>query len=347
VRSAGSRAAARLRSVTLRRPDVLLALGGAVAIAAAVVTAVAGSRPGLVVLGIAVGLATVGLALGFRVLLGRIDRLAASSLAAKRSASKAARVSGRVERRTGRVMQQVRAVRRSAADQAWLSARDAHRFRTSLDTLPSDTLRLMRAAERLAPDALSLPGLGDWAITPATLLTVIDDVYARTGPVTIVECGSGSSTLFFALALAERGQGGAVVSLENDVAYAAETREHLRRHGVEKFATVVDAPMTDQVLASGEERLWYDIAGLPEIEQIDVLFVDGPFGGSSHQARYPAYPVFAERLSGGALVVLDDTDRPHEKEIVERWLAEAGDGERLEMERKNVRSTFLRVADSR
>lgn len=321
------------------RPDVLLALGGVVTVAAAVATVAVGSRVGLAMLSIAVGFAMAGLAIGYRALLGRVE-----------SPAKAARIAGRVERRAGEIAQQqkrhgrlLRELRRVMAAQDERSARDAHRFRTSLDTLPSDTLRLMRVADMLAPGTPALPGLGDWAITPGALLTVIDDVYARSGPVTILECGSGSSTVFFALALAERGQGGMVVSLESDAGFAEETRRHLRCHHVQDIATVVDAPLIDQVLATGEKRLWYDLAGLPEFGKIDVLFVDGPVGGSSYQARYPAYPVFRQRLSSGALIVLDDTDRPQEQEILERWRTEATDGTPFAVERTNVRSTFLRM----
>lgn len=327
----------------LRRPDVLLVLGGLVTAAAAVVTATVGSRAGLVVLCVAVGLGMAGLALGIRWVLARVDQLAVPSRSALQSARKAARTSDRLERRVKRVTRQLGDVRRSTVAQSEQAARDAHRFRTSLDTLPSDTLRLSRVAERLVPGTSSLPGLGDWAITPSTLLAVIDDIYARPGPVTILECGSGSSTLFFALALAERGHGGLVVSLESDAAFAEETRTHLRSHGVDGIATVVDAPLVNQVLESGEERLWYDLSGLPELGKIDILFVDGPVGGTSRQARYPAYPVFASRLSSGALLVLDDTDRPDEKQILRRWRTETTDGTGLSVERRNVRSTLLRV----
>jgi predicted O-methyltransferase YrrM len=339
VTTASRSGPARLRGEKVRRPDVLLALGGLVAVAAAVATAVSGSRAGLAVLSIALGLALAGLALGYRVLLRRVE-----------SARRAARIARRIERRTRQIarrqnrnVRHVKELQRVLRAQDQRSVRDAHRFRTSLDTLPSDTLRLARVVDKLAQDTIALPGLGDWAITPATLLTVIDDVYARPGPVTILECGSGSSTLFFALALSERGNGGRVVSLESSAAYAEETRRHLRRHGVQGIATVVDAPLVDQVLATGEKRLWYDLAGLPELDKIDVLFVDGPLGATSRLARYPAYPAFRTRLSDGALIVLDDTDRPQEQEILERWRSEATDAAPLVVERTNVRSTFLRT----
>lgn len=224
-------------------------------------------------------------------------------------------------------------------------ARDSFRMRTSLDTLPTDIVRLSRTVDALTPGARRLPGLGDWAVTPSTLLSMLDEVYRRPAAVVVLECGSGSSTLFFALALRERGLGGRVVALESDAAFAEETRRHLQEHGVHELACVIDAPLVDVVLPGEvEPRLWFDLSGLPDdLPPVDILFVDGPVGGTSAQARYPAYPMLAERLAPGALVVLDDTDRPDETAILDLWKG-LGTGERqLEASWRNVRSTSFRV----
>lgn len=349
-----------------------MASGALLGLVAAIVDLAVGPRAGIAVLGVAVGVVATGLALmghqvltaltlldrGQRRLHRRVERGSTVSRRALRSARQGVRVSRRTARRVRAVGMTTRelAIGRPAEVELLgsthqttlrLEARqqvDHHRFRTSLDTLPSDILRFARRADRVAPEATTLPGLGDWAVTTATLLTMLDELYSRSGPVSILECGSGSSTLFFALALAERGQGGQVVALESDAAFAEETREHLRRNGVDSFATVVDAPLVDREDPDGPVRPWFDLSGLPEIGGVDILFVDGPVGGSTYQARYPAYPVFGPSLSPGALVVLDDTDRPHETAIVERWLAGPVAGRRVTRERTNIRSTFLRVS---
>ncbi len=363
----------RLQAVNLRRGDGLLLLSGVVALVGGVVTAVVGTREGLPVLALALAGGLVGLARVSVLLFRHLERLTTVSVAtrrsvaataritktsrgvlreSRRSAAQAARVSLRVERRTKALAPLQRQTHALAGDSVRkldearrITDRDSHRFRTSFDTLPSDLVRLHRVLDRIAPGVTDMPGLGDWAIMPGTLLTMIDEVYRRPGPVTIVECGSGSSTLFLALVLLERGVGGQVVSLDSDADFAEETRAHLRRHGVDGLATVVDAPLVDQQLAAGTQHLWFDLASLPETGPVDVLFVDGPVGGSSPQARYPAIPALAARLAPGALVVLDDTDRPDERQILRRWLDE-DHGKHLSVERTNVRSTFLRVASS-
>jgi hypothetical protein len=39
-------------------------------------------------------------------------------------------------------------------------------------------------------------------------------------------------------------------------------------------------------------------------------------------ARYPALPMFFERLSESAIVLVDDASRPDEQEMIKRWLKE-------------------------
>ena len=65
--------------------------------------------------------------------------------------------------------------------------------------------------------------------------------------------------------------------------------------------------------------------------RIDLLVVDGPPGLLRPQARYPALPVLRERLSPGASILLDDTHRADEREIVRRWLDEVEGLERAEV----------------
>ena len=310
------------------RPWEVLTLLGVIAAALGVFVVLLDVQAGLSVLAIALALGLAGLAWSLRAIWHRLETVEQSVDRARKAAAGARQRSGR----------SVRMAQRSAR----IAEQNAFRFRTSLDTLPSDILRLERVTERLAPPPSDLPGLGDWALTPATLLTLLDEVFALDHPVTVVECGSGSSTVFLAWALRERGDGGRVVSLESDPDYAEETRQQLRVYGVDTVASVIDAPLTE-VVVGDESRLWFDTSGVPELSDIDVLFVDGPVGGTSHHARYPAFPVFADRLAPGALVVLDDTDRPHERAIFRQWLSEEHSGRRLSRYRKNVRSTFLRV----
>lgn len=165
----------------------------------------------------------------------------------------------------------------------------------------------------------SLPPTRGWAASPDFLLELAR--HTRTlRQATVVECSSGISTLVLARCMQLNG-GGKVYSLEHDRQFAAQTRAQLRRHGLQDWATVVDAPLTPHQI-DGAAWPWYDLAQLPELPAIDLLVIDGPPQATRPQARYPAGPLLFPRLRTGAAVFLDDAARPDEQAILLRWRQE-------------------------
>jgi predicted O-methyltransferase YrrM len=159
------------------------------------------------------------------------------------------------------------------------------------------------------------------ALAPAALATVCNEI-ALAGRRTIVELGSGISTVVIARLLRERG--GRIDSLEHDRRWAALVRTHLQRERLEDLASVIETSLRPHPLGRGGAP-WYDevaLAGLPD--RIDLLLVDGPpaYGEGMAESRYPALPLLAGRLSQGALVILDDAERPGERAILAAWEAE-------------------------
>lgn len=161
----------------------------------------------------------------------------------------------------------------------------------------------------------SLPRMRGWAAGPELLRFLYDEVMAhRRGRV--VECGSGTTTVVMAYAMRSLGSG-QVIALEHDPHYAALTRRELAERGLDEWAEVIDAELVD-VPVDGAVWRWYDPAAIPS-GAIDMLLVDGPPGGTGPEARYPALPLLFDRLAEGALVALDDADRPDERAIAQRW----------------------------
>jgi predicted O-methyltransferase YrrM len=202
-------------------------------------------------------------------------------------------------------------------------------------------VELDRLYDRTVDHGRPMPELGDWALTPSTLIWMLEQV-ATTPVRTILECGSGSSTIWFATALERRGGEGHVTALETSAEYAERTRRELERLGLAHRATVVDAPLVPTALSGRADQRWFDLTGLPELPPVDLLFVDGPIGGTGHEARYPAFPLLADRLAPGAVVVLDDTGRPDEARIVKHWSAEEHAGRRLRQIERLDRSVAFR-----
>ena len=108
---------------------------------------------------------------------------------------------------------------------------------------------------------------------------------------------------------------------------------------------MLHAPLIDTAVPGRENQPWYDISVLPDLPTVDLLFVDGPIGATAREARYPAYPLLADRLAPGATVVLDDTGRPAEAAIVKAWKQESFRGRRLREVRRLDRATAFVIED--
>ena len=174
----------------------------------------------------------------------------------------------------------------------------------------------------------ALPASRGWPASPDLLLFLVDLV-DRHRPQVIVECGSGLSTLCLALAMRRFGIDGKVVALEHLEQYAAQTRELLERHGVADLAEVRTAPI--ETMEVGEISVgWYARPAWEDLQAVELLFVDGPPSKLSPHSRYPSLPLFTERLTPGAHIVLDDFQRANERDVVKRWQAEHGDRLTLE-----------------
>jgi len=151
---------------------------------------------------------------------------------------------------------------------------------------------------------------------PAGLVLVCNEiVHGRRERV--VECGSGVSTVLIARLLRERGAG-SVVAIEHDADWTRLVEELLQREGLDDVSTVVHAPLEG-------EPPWYARWALDATpDEIDLLVVDGPpaDGPGEGLRRAPALGAFEPRLAKGATVILDDLQRPGEREVVAGWEAE-------------------------
>ena len=156
------------------------------------------------------------------------------------------------------------------------------------------------------------------AMTQGGLAAVCAEISARDRP-TVVECGSGFSTMRLAELIHERG--GRLISLEHDASWAERVHAELVASGLAETAHIVRAPLEPHPLGR-DGRPWYAQHLLDALPQrIDVLLVDGPpaFEPGTGLSRYPALPALADRLVPDAVVVLDDIDRPGELEILRAW----------------------------
>lgn len=179
-------------------------------------------------------------------------------------------------------------------------------------------LEALQNLNAVLPTSDVLPATRGWAASPDLLLALVDLVITER-PSLIVECGSGASTLWLALALRRFGIDGRIIALDHDPVFSGKTRDFLARHDVLDLAEVRDAPLESFSL-DGETYSWYARTAWEDLAGIDLLFVDGPPAATGHQARYPALPLLNKSLSPIATIVLDDLIVPDMREVLPRWL---------------------------
>ena len=199
------------------------------------------------------------------------------------------------------------------------------RIETKIDTEVkkeiTQTFRQLEALQNLSavlPANDVLPATRVWAASPDLLVVLVDLVISER-PSLVVECGSGASTLWLALAMRRFGVDGRIIALDHDPVFGGKTRDLLARHDVRDLAEVRDAPLESFSL-DGETYSWYARRAWEDLKGIDLLFVDGPPATTGHQARYPALPLLSGSLSPAATAVLDDLVVPDMQKVLQLWL---------------------------
>jgi hypothetical protein len=206
--------------------------------------------------------------------------------------------------------------RRTATDaeNRWHEDIGALQLTVRQDTRQLEALLNLHA---MLPVHRALPLSRGWAASPDLLLVYVGGILERR-PSLVVECGSGLSTLWAALALETIGGQGKVVALEHDPAFREDTLTVLQAHGVSHRAEVRLAPISRTTI-DDRPWSWYDTQALAGLSGIGILFVDGPIGALGPRSRYPALPLLRDVLAPGALILLDDADRPEEREVLADW----------------------------
>lgn len=204
-----------------------------------------------------------------------------------------------------------------------------------------DTAALLTLHDLVDVEGEHVP-LTSWSALPATVLLLVQYVRDLPENAVVVEFGSGASTVWMALEAKRRGCGTRIISLEHDADFAAVTQRALGHNGVAELVEIRVAPLAPLATRHGAQ-LWYSPQTWQDLHDVDLVFVDGPPGGTGPHARYPAVEAMAGRLGSGALVVLDDTDRDDERAALAAWLELESPTGRAELFEERERTSVIRV----
>ena len=153
-----------------------------------------------------------------------------------------------------------------------------------------------------------------WSLSPTTLANLTNFIHTHKIS-TVVECGSGASTLSLAQ-LKAAGTLDQYVSLEHDLYWYHHTRTLLQTHSLQ-LDYLHHCPLVPRTFSHCNVQ-WYDTSELAPFPA-DLILIDGPPGDRRPLARYPALHLLQPFLQPGTWILLDDYHRPDEQDIVRLW----------------------------
>lgn len=164
--------------------------------------------------------------------------------------------------------------------------------------------------------------LGTWALGHE-VIDLLAELVLRRRPRYVLEMGSGSSTLVWAV-LMERIWGSEeprVFSLEQDEDHVTRSLGFVADAGLERLVRIRHAPLGPVAVGhlrgacyQTDEMLLDELLGDVRPE---LLVIDGPAGPAGVRAL--TFPLVADRLAPGCLVALDDALRPGEISVASMW----------------------------
>jgi hypothetical protein len=166
--------------------------------------------------------------------------------------------------------------------------------------------------------------LTKWSISPKEVVHICNDLVINKRK-SIIEFGSGFSTVCIAQLLKINNIKATFFSVENDIEWAVELNNILHHLKLNEYVEIILAPIKDVPiqLAKDTQKKWYDTdilnMELREVTNFDLVIVDGPFGGITPFARYSAIPFLEKKIALSYSIFLDDTHRVDEKQIGEDW----------------------------
>ena len=163
-----------------------------------------------------------------------------------------------------------------------------------------------------------------WSISPDTILHVLNDICINRRK-QIIEFGAGASTFYIAKLIKVLKIDAVFYSVESDANWIEKLQYQLNVYQLEDYVNIIYAPLRNITaeFRYQDQEIWYDTAilmtALKDVQNIDLILVDGPVGANTPFARYSALPFLKSKLKEDISIYLDDTMRPDEKQIAEIW----------------------------
>jgi len=160
------------------------------------------------------------------------------------------------------------------------------------------------------------------SLRPFCLIHILNDILINDRR-TIIEFGSGISTVIIGRLIKKNKLTATLLSIEHDEKWAQRLDSLLKNEDLNDSVKVIYAPLTDCHLAIDNNK-WYDMEALTkqtENKKFDLVIIDGPpaWEAINVKARYPALPFMTNKLAPLFSIYLDDVNRLGEQSILNLW----------------------------
>ncbi len=166
---------------------------------------------------------------------------------------------------------------------------------------------------QLIEPKIPLPPMRGFAGSPDFIKSLLFHLMKHQ-PKLIVEASSGVSSIVISEWITKYSPESKHYALDHEEKYAGLTRSRISQPN----STIIHAPLKSYSLDNKEYK-WYDMSMIEDLDQIDMLIIDGPPHFVNDLARYPALPLLKDKLKEGCIIILDDGRREFEQQIVKEW----------------------------
>ncbi len=159
----------------------------------------------------------------------------------------------------------------------------------------------------------------------ADFIELVAEIIRRGSVSSVLELGSGTTTHYIATLIPCAKDGGVLLSLEENSAWAQLVKSEIDIQGIDKphdlkaLVNIVHAPL---VPYRDSNLLFYDLRSVSnwhcgKTGNFDLIVIDGP-GDVCY--RRPAFDALRAVISDSTVMILDDGNHPHIRETVQLWL---------------------------
>lgn len=136
--------------------------------------------------------------------------------------------------------------------------------------------------------------------------------YVEQSKLSILECGSGLSTIVIGLLAKEYGK--TVWSLEHIKSWYQQINKTLIKYKIDSVKLIYSPPVEHGDL------LWYDAPLKSMPSEFSFVLIDGP-AGTTRRCKRNIFPIMKDRFASGCIIIYDDIPKIEDEDDIPGWMS--------------------------